>query len=907
MSLQHSGPREQMSQIRVEQSPHINGLIIRVYQEESGEHVSFPLHMPISELRKQKQLEQLDLVEDLWLNDWLEKRDQLFLLPNEKIMELPQEVREALRIPEPSSLKLKLGHESAVGLSSFRFVLDQEGTESSFQGPWIIQDDQIVGLMNPEQFRLQQAIENAPANMRDTERIFPYVAEVRSIAKQLGVPMDKYLQQQDYLFVNNLDIGLFYDGEQIKLEPQYTSNDDIPTDVLNDMGSTQQRYRSIKNGPKVFVAPHVQVKAKQVSEIPTIKGGDIPRFAQNPEAYIPEIEGVDLSLFGERVKSLGIRVYKAQPKVHAKERERGWFDLDMGFEVKDEITGETPSNFNSEEMKQIIEEARSSGEEYVQRNGQWIKVPKDAADFLEATEKARAEGLGVKSISAADLPLVLNIFENIDRLEFNQPILDAQQAMGDLGVLETMPPMIFKAHLKPFQTNGFVWMKKLHFRRLGGLLADDMGLGKTVQVISFLAYLQERELLGPTLIVVPKTLMANWQNEIRAFAPSLAPYVYLHSGASRVRDPEEIKHFKITVTTYQTLSRDQLDFGQVDWMAIICDEAQAIKNPSTAVSHAVKAMKTKFRLALTGTPVENTLSELWSIMDFVYPGHLGSLNEFREQFMKKLENVQEVDPDAENQLTQRLAHFYMRRTKLDELKGQIPDKSSELIKVPFGSVQKELYQDILRAVRNKEMGGLKAIHHLKQICSHPGLFDARYRNLSVSAVPKMQETIKILNTVRAAGEKALIFTEYREMQDILRIALRDQFDINPRIINGMTERRQDLVDEFNQRPGFDVMILSPKAAGTGLTITSANHVIHYTRWWNPAVENQATDRVYRIGQQRKVKVYHPVVTDTEGILSNGTVEQIVARLLHDKEDLARSVIIPSRRIHIEDEVLRSFA
>ncbi|MFY0544963.1 DEAD/DEAH box helicase [Brevibacillus sp. H7] len=459
--------------------------------------------------------------------------------------------------------------------------------------------------------------------------------------------------------------------------------------------------------------------------------------------------------------------------------------------------------------------------------------------------------------------------------------------------------------MKPFQADGYIWMKSLHYRKLGGLLADDMGLGKTVQVISFLSYLQETKQLSPTLIVVPKTLLDNWEKEIRKFAPLLLASFSIHRGTERVRDPKILENTGITITTYQTLVKDQLIFGQVNWQAVICDEAQAIKNPSTAVSRVIKAMKTRFRLAMTGTPVENSLSELWSIMDFVQPGLLGSLSQYKQEFITPLEE-EEFSGGIEEKLTARISMVYKRRTKSEELADQLPAKSIIIKEVPLGRVQETLYKEIIGLVGENVMDGLQAIQNLKALSSHPGLINENYLHLAVKEIPKLQETLHIIKTIQQKDEKVLVFTEYLKMQEILKKVIREHFDVNPMIINGMTNKRQEAVDAFNKKPGFDVMILSPKAAGTGLTITSANHVIHYTRWWNPAVENQATDRVYRIGQDKPVFVYYPIVTDHGKMTSQGTVEEIVHKILQEKQVLATNVIVSSKKVNMEDEILGSF-
>src|SRR5699024_5283677 len=372
-------------------------------------------------------------------------------------------------------------------------------------------------------------------------------------------------------------------------------------------------------------------------------------------------------------------------------------------------------------------------------------------------------------------------------------------------------------------------------------------LGKTIQVIAYLLYLKEQNKLTPTLLVLPKTLIENWVNELHKFTPSISKNIYRHIGPNRLKDHQQISSYDIILTTYHTLSRNQMILGRIDWQMVICDEAQAIKNPSTANSNAIKALKNRGRLALTGTPVENNLTELWSIIDFVQPGTLGSLKDFRDEYEDKLED-ESAYSDIQNSIEEKIKYIYLRRTKSGELKDQLPNKIDYKIPVSIGKEQNRLYQGYINQVKTEEISGLQAIQRLKMLCSHPALIDDGLKDINPKRIPKLLETIKILQRVEKLDEKAIIFTEYRKMQAILKIELLMTFGIEAAVINGASGHRQSIVDDFNKKSGFDILILSPKAAGTGLTITSANHVIHYTRWWNPAVENQATDRVYRIGQ-----------------------------------------------------------
>src|SRR5699024_6790625 len=235
--------------------------------------------------------------------------------------------------------------------------------------------------------------------------------------------------------------------------------------------------------------------------------------------------------------------------------------------------------------------------------------------------------------------------------------------------------------------------------------------------------------------------------------------------------------------------------------------------------------------------------------------------------------------EIQHSIEEKIKYIYLRRTKVEELKDQLPNKVDYKIPVSIGRDQEKLYQDLINKVKEGKVSGLQAIQRLKMLSSHPGLLDDRLKDTNSKRIPKLLETIKIIKSIKEVNEKVIIFTEFRKMQVILRKEILMTFGIDASVINGTSGHRQSIVDEFNQKTGFDVLISSPKAAGTGLTITSANHVIHYTRWWNPAVENQATDRVYRIGQERDVHVYYPIVTGAD---NNKTVEEVIDELLEDK-------------------------
>jgi SNF2 family DNA or RNA helicase len=430
-----------------------------------------------------------------------------------------------------------------------------------------------------------------------------------------------------------------------------------------------------------------------------------------------------------------------------------------------------------------------------------------------------------------------------------------------------------------------------------------MGLGKTIQVITFLASKLEKNRNLKILIVMPKILLENWNNELNKFIPTLIEdNVYIHQGAKREKQREKLMDYTFVLTTYETLARDQVLLGSILWNIMICDEVQKIKNFNTLAASAVKGMNTEFKIAMTGTPVENRLSDLWSIVDYILPGYLSSYSEFKKNYEIPIGNR---DIEAENELIQKLNPIFFRRMKEEVLIQELPQKHEEKLYVSAVSAERRMYQEILQEYKEQEKKEpLKALNNLIMASSHPQL--VRNERTSdrklVKESSKLNRTIRLLNQIKFKGEKVLIFTRYREMQKILQRIIYAKFKILPSIINGQMAAGMDkyeVIKEFERVKGFNVLILSPKAAGVGLTITAANHVIHYTREWNPAIENQATDRIYRIGQKKEVHVYY-LITEYEDIY---TVDRKLDNLLEYKKELLRRIIVPENLTVTENDLL----
>ncbi len=449
------------------------------------------------------------------------------------------------------------------------------------------------------------------------------------------------------------------------------------------------------------------------------------------------------------------------------------------------------------------------------------------------------------------------------------------------------------ATLRPYQQRGLDWLAFMSRLGLGAVLADDMGLGKTLQVLTLLAHEQSPM---PTLLVAPMSVVGNWQREAQKFTPGLR--VMVHHGPARLKDAEldtAIVEHDLVVTTYALMAKDRAQLAQQSWRRVVLDEAQHIKNSGTVQAKAALAIPAEHKLALTGTPVENRLDELRSILDFANPGMLGRPSDFRKRFSVPIER--EKDENAVSRLRAITSPFILRRVKTDpSVISDLPAKNEMTVRANLTAEQAGLYKavvdemmaQIADAKGMKRKGAvLSALTRLKQVCNHPAHFlsdgspvlkRGHHRSGKIGLVEDM------LDSILGENEKALLFTQFREFGDIVAPYFAERFGTAvPFLHGGVTKSKRDaMVEAFQADGGPPIMMLSLKAGGTGLNLTAANHVVHLDRWWNPAVENQATDRAFRIGQRKNVSV--------QKLLCVGTVEERIDSMLYSKQDLANLAV-----------------
>ncbi|WP_314034298.1 DEAD/DEAH box helicase [Dietzia sp. CH92] len=527
----------------------------------------------------------------------------------------------------------------------------------------------------------------------------------------------------------------------------------------------------------------------------------------------------------------------------------------------------------------------------VRLRGQWVRADpgalRRAARFLAARRGGRVTA---PALAAAMMS------EEGEGVEIEAPTtLDWIPSSSSIPV--DLPPW-FRATLRPYQLEGVRWLTALARADVGAVLADDMGLGKTMQVLALTASEHSRGVRGPTLVVAPLTLVATWAREAATFAPELT--VAVHHGPSRERGDDAAGRLAVAdlvLTSYGTAARDVEILAGVPWRRLVADEAQTIKNPSTSVARAIVSIPAEHRIALTGTPVENRLDELRAVLDFANPGLFGSASTFRARFAVPIESRR--DEAAASRLRALAAPFVLRRLKSDpRVVADLPDKQHIRVDAPLTREQATLYQavveDMMEQVKEAEGAArkgaiLSGLTALKQVCNHPAhylgdgsglLRGGRHRSGKLAALDE------VLTEILAAGEKVLLFTQYRAFGDlILPLLERRAASAVPFLHGGVTAAgRAQMVEEFQSADGPPVMLASLRAGGTGLTLTEANHVVHLDRWWNPAVENQATDRVHRIGQTRQVQV--------RTLVAPGTVEDRIDELLEAKRDLAELTLGP---------------
>lgn len=578
-----------------------------------------------------------------------------------------------------------------------------------------------------------------------------------------------------------------------------------------------------------------------------------------------------------KIKSIGVKI------------ENNLLDINLG-----------DFKFNIYEIKDIINKYKLRKKFYRLKDGTYISLEKNSSlDFLEnLTDNIEIEDENVEE-NSIKLPIyralyLEKIFKNMPNtnIQKNEYYKNMISQIEDRQIdLSTKIPPKLNAELRTYQKIGYKWLRTLEQYKMGGILADDMGLGKTIQLLAvILSYVQKnKENVKPSIIICPSSLALNWYNEIQKFTPTLKALVISDDYLERKRKIEEIGKYQVIITSYDSLKRDIDLYENYCFKYVVADEAQYIKNNNTKNSKAIKTINAETKFALTGTPIENSLSELWSIFDFIMPGYLYKYKKFKELYETPI--IKEQNEDVMNKLKKQIEPFVLRRTK-GEVLTELPDKTVTILNNEMSEEQYNIYMSYMAQARKEIMSQidingfeksqikiLSLLMRLRQICCHPKLFLREYEGES----SKLNQCIEIIQDAVLGGHKILLFSSYTSMFEIIEEKLKN-IGVKYLKLTGQTKvgERIELVDKFNTNENIKVFLISLKAGGTGLNLTGADMVIHYDPWWNLSAENQATDRTYRIGQKRNVQVYK--------LITKNSIEEKIYELQQKKAKLIDNML-----------------
>jgi superfamily II DNA or RNA helicase len=557
-----------------------------------------------------------------------------------------------------------------------------------------------------------------------------------------------------------------------------------------------------------------------------------------------------------------------------------WLNLDMKFESGGAAVRE-------EELRACLEHGRRLVR---LEDGSYAPIdPEKVGDVLTRMAEIYATAGMKDKLPLSQAGRVQDLLKMVENAKVSATAKSLFAKIEDIDEVPSIPkPRTLKADLRPYQKDGFSWLVFLHELNSGGILADDMGLGKTVQAIALLLWAKSKHKRKLNLVVAPTSVVPNWEREIAKFAPGLKTVVW--QGPNRSQRAPELEKADVMITSYALLRRDEELLQALDLRYVILDEAQHIKNPMSQTARSAKKLSSERRLALTGTPIENRLSELWSIFDFVSPGLLGTLKTFEERIARPIDRG---DMETAQRLRATIKPFIMRRLKRD-VAADLPDKIEQEMIVPLAEAQAKLYKQVLGEVRKSVLSEVEkkgvskaqiqilvALTRLRQVACDPRLMKLPDTDFDADDSGKLGALREIIDEAIDGGHRVLVFSQFVGMLNHIRAAL-DADGVEYEYLDGSTKDRIERVDRFNEETGAPVFLISLKAGGTGLNLTGADTVIHFDPWWNPAVEDQATDRAHRIGQTKNVNVYK--------LIAAGTVEEKILELSAKKRELVSNVL-----------------
>lgn len=871
----------------------------------------------------EEDLKRVILLRQLEDDEALAAADETLYLPYVQWHQLDAEDQLGLGVGKPLPFAGKLVAVGDVGTENFEIRLEFRDDQnqrlelSDLKGPFL-RCDHARYYLNPEQWRLLEMVEESKEWLRprDVQARLLAMGRLLAAAEAAGIPADPYLAKQHVVApetilplvrvgseVDTLEVTPGFDGREpdAKLQRQLDTGEPVK--------GIYQYNREDGSSARVLLSEPIQEAVAQLRKVRKLKGKERRHFLDAPEEFLSH-PSIDLSDFGDRVVGIVAQRVRFYPQIPSSETE--WVPT-VALKIEDECGLQDPWEMvvDAADVEQMLGQLQAAQRENISTfEFKGLDFPANSVierKLTELSKRLQPPDLGNEEKPSERAPrLELEIKENIESLEY-------QKVSGEMPAVavELEPPasLLPGIELLAHQREGIAWLQALHRNpsAQGALLADDMGLGKTIQLWTFLEWIRLREASPkPSLIVCPVSLIHNWEDEYHKFfggQHGLPHYAFakLHGDNTRSHlkgknlDLDKLAKYPYVLTSYETLRQYHLDLPRIDWACVVLDEAQKIKSPATQVTRAAKALKADFRVASTGTPVENHLSELWCIVDFIEPGRLGCLKDFLKEFP--------ADPTQADDLTERIQQrcgSMLKRRLKSHIQQGLPAKSHSSPRVKMSSLQQRQYRSALALARKQDgtaLPILSLLQALRRLCAfHQGADVCPDIDSLREASAKFAWLLQTLDTIRSRQEKVILFIELREFQRLLAHWLGEHYGLSIRTINGevSTSRekegsRHQILQEFNQQPGFQILILSPLAAGVGLTITCANHVIHYMRHWNPAKEDQATDRAYRIGQTKDVFVYYPLCVHPDF----KTFDEGLHDLLERKRELATRALFPS--------------
>lgn len=679
---------------------------------------------------------------------------------------------------------------------------------------------------------------------------------------------------------NGLILEAFADYDPIQIPLGSLEAPEIhDRDELGELKYIAGRELDIEEDARMFLSNSFPLIPTAQAHMFRVHGDELYQFAKD---ILPELEyRFSVKISPEAEARLTIRRGALSSVLNVRETGSGWFDFSIDWQAK-----------NAEIDPEEVRDALETGRPYIRdAHGAFVEVAnsdeiEQLADFLSQAERQPDGSYRSKLYFAPELAAMLERTES-QRFartdEVFEKFLDSAKSGKPIRPVE-FPPHLDTV-LRPYQKHGVAWLMFLREHGFGGILADDMGLGKTLQVLAFLSLTRESK--KPVVVICPKTLLITWADEAARFTPELKTLVIDGTQDERHALIKKASDYDLIVTSYSTIQRDikiYLKLGSL-FRACILDEAQFVKNPATATAKAVKLLPADVRIALTGTPLENGVHELWSIFDFLMPGFLGDRRFFRGRYERPI--MEHRNSDVLDRLRMKVRPFMLRRTKESELKD-LPPKIEEIYHcsltpeqlVVYARTLEKVREDVTRAVEEKGFNRarieiLTALMKLRRICDHPALVDERLpRSEELSG--KLDYSLELVRQAKESGHKLLLFSQFTTMLDIIRESF-DKHGIGHCTIEGRTRDREAEIKRFCNDDSVTVFLLSLRAGGTGLTLTEADMVILFDPWWNPMVERQAMDRAHRIGQSKTVNVYK--------LVTKGTVEEKVVALQERKSQL----------------------